>query len=75
MKPDHKLLYTTICEYAPLADATDHDTAAALSADHDWTPDGANTIVELARDYGSFILRHALALAVVKGRVDGELGL
>ena len=34
--------------------------------------DGAATLAGLARDYGSFMLRNALALAVVKGRAAGK---
>lgn len=38
----------------------------------DWTYGGAEELVRLVNDYGSFMLRNALALAVVLGREDGE---
>lgn len=46
-----------------------------LISEHDWTPEGAAALVQLARDYGSFILGHAYALSVALGIDDGELGL
>jgi hypothetical protein len=41
----------------------------------EWTRQGAEALIELARNYGSFILKNALALAVVANIEDGELGL
>jgi hypothetical protein len=46
-----------------------------LRADADWTEKGAGQISRLARRYGSFVLRNALALAIVLNIEDGELGL
>lgn len=40
----------------------------------EWTDAGATHLVDLARDYGSFMLRNALALAVAAGIDDGEMG-
>ena len=34
----------------------------------------ARAIVSLANDYGAFMLRNALALAVVLDKEDGDLG-
>lgn len=45
-----------------------------LSKRNDWTNEGARTIVNLANDYGAFMLRNALALAVVLDKEDGDLG-
>jgi hypothetical protein len=45
-----------------------------LIQNHDWTNQGANTIVSLVNQYGAFMLRNALALAIVLGREDGSLG-
>ena len=39
-----------------------------------WTEDGAKCVAALVREYGSFILRNALALANVLGIEDGQLG-
>ena len=44
-----------------------------LCKEHDWTHRGARTIVSLANEYGAFMLRNALALAVVLNKEDGEL--
>jgi hypothetical protein len=46
----------------------------ALCKDHDWTDSGARAIVTLANEYGAFMLRNALALAVVLDKEDGNLG-
>jgi hypothetical protein len=46
----------------------------ALCNDHDWTDRGARAIVSLSNDYGAFMLRNALALAVVLDKEDGDLG-
>ncbi len=40
----------------------------------EWTDAAASHLVALARNYGSFMLRNALALAVAAGIEDGELG-
>ena len=39
-----------------------------------WTPSGAEHLISLARRYGTFMLRNALALAGTLGLEDGELG-
>ena len=41
----------------------------------DWSHNGATALVFLARQYGAFILKNALALAEVLDIEDGELGL
>lgn len=41
----------------------------------DWSDRGASEILMLADQYGAFILRNALALAVALGKEDGALGL
>ena len=45
----------------------------ALCKDHDWTDGGARAVVSLANEYGAFMLRNALALAVVLDKEDGDL--
>jgi hypothetical protein len=45
-----------------------------LSHGHDWTEEGARAIVALANQYGAFMLRDALALAIALGKEDGDLG-
>jgi hypothetical protein len=46
----------------------------ALHASGDWSEQGAAQIVQLVDDHGAFMLRNALALAVVLGKEDGDLG-
>jgi len=41
----------------------------------DWTPDAAQTLVQLVRENGTFVLRNALALSIALGIEDGECGL
>ena len=55
--------------------ASDERIIELLVAEHDWTQEGAKTLVELARRYGTFILRNALALAVAMRIEDGDCGL
>ncbi len=46
-----------------------------LQNEMEWTPEGAVYVAALARDYGGFMLRNALALATVLCVEDGSLGL
>ena len=45
-----------------------------LVRDCEWTPSAAEHLLRLANDYGVFMLRNALALSLVLGIEDGELG-
>ena len=45
-----------------------------LCTSHDWSDRGARAIVSLANDYGAFMLRNALALAIALNKEDGDLG-
>ncbi len=47
----------------------------ALVVTGEWTADGAQRLIDLVSDYGSFFLRNAAALAMATGVEDGELGL
>ena len=40
-----------------------------------WTEKGASHIVQLAREYGTFVLRNALAISIALRYDDGELNL
>jgi hypothetical protein len=44
-----------------------------LHRDGDWTSLGAERVANLAQQYGSFVLRNALALSLVLKIEDGEL--
>ena len=45
-----------------------------LVQEGDWTPRAAEHLVAIVKNYGSFMLRNALALSLVLGIEDGELG-
>ena len=47
---------------------------AKLQDEMEWTREGAAHVAALAREYGAFVLRNALALALSLGIEDGELG-
>ena len=77
-----KLLQSAISEYKSLASLTASKTETnscskklirELRRDHDWTDGGARAMVMLANDYGTFMLRNALALAVALEKEDGDL--
>lgn len=53
-------------------DATGIAQDLAVSAD--WSVQGARELVRLANEYGAFMLRNALAIAVALGKEDGTLG-
>jgi hypothetical protein len=55
--------------------ASDNELIGSLVANHAWTQQGAQTIVFLAREYGTAILRNALALAAALDIEDGSSGL
>jgi hypothetical protein len=46
-----------------------------LCKEGEWTTQGAETLVYLAVNYGSFILKNALALAEAANIEDGKVGL
>jgi hypothetical protein len=45
-----------------------------LSVSSDWSLSGAREVLRLAEEYGAFMLRNALAIAVVLGKEDGSAG-
>ena len=56
------------------ASELDHDALIAmLMKNHDWTEKGADVICTLATQYGSFMLRNALALSLALRIEDGDL--
>lgn len=75
------VLRLTVQEYTDVFPQT---TGASIDWKHietklhnemEWTKEGAAQIVTLARDYGAFALRNALALALSLRIEDGEFGL
>lgn len=72
---------TLVAESSPIDDTCDLTDrtdwvllAAALVRSGSWTPGGAQAVAMLARQYGVFMLRNALALAYAAEIEDGELG-
>jgi len=56
-------------------DPSDTELVNSLVAKAAWSETGANEIIRLARDYGTSILRNALALAAAMQIEDGSVGL
>jgi hypothetical protein len=54
---------------------TDEQIVQSLVEQADWTERGAHSIVKLAREYGTAILRNALALADAMGVEDAASGM
>lgn len=54
--------------------ADDRQVISALVSESAWTESGALVVLQLAKDYGTSILRNALALAEAMDIEDGEAG-
>jgi hypothetical protein len=67
-----------IDEYRALFDSLDcgktESLEQRLTNDAEWTPLAAEHLVQLAKGYGSFMLRNALAISLTLGIEDGSLG-
>lgn len=80
IRKESDALNLTIQEYAdvfPQTEGTSIDwkhVETKLHNEMEWTQDGAQQVAYLARNYGAFVLRNALALSVSLGIEDGELG-
>ncbi len=65
-------------EYQTLFADADIDSQESLESvlvrDAEWTPQAAEHLLRLARDYGSSMLRNALAISLALDIEDGELG-
>jgi hypothetical protein len=65
-------------EYRVLLGDTDRDSSDrledVLTREAEWSEEAAAHLLQLARTYGSFMLRNALALSLALGIEDGELG-
>ena len=55
-------------------DASDDSLIKALISIGEWRPESAQHILRIAKNYGTFMLRDALALAAALDIEDGELG-
>ncbi len=65
-------------EYRSLFDEVGDDALDSLEGtlihEADWTPEAAEHLLQLAREYGSFMLRNALAISLALEIEDGKLG-
>ncbi|RJP15995.1 MAG: hypothetical protein C4520_19660 [Candidatus Abyssobacteria bacterium SURF_5] len=65
-------------EYRALLGDTETVSKEALEdvlvQEGDWTPRAAEHLLHLAKSYGSFMLRNALAISLALDIEDGELG-
>jgi hypothetical protein len=67
--------YKSVIELSRLEEKLERGALLAnLSNSHDWTDNGARAIISLANQYGVFMLRNALALAIAINKEDGDLG-
>ena len=70
--------YETVLGKRVLKDAAGGDDELGilneLSLSADWSISGASELLRLANNYGAFMLRNALAIAVVLGKEDGSEG-
>ena len=56
-------------------DENETELSHKLRAECDWTEKGADSVLNLAKLYGSFVLRNALAVAIVLDIEDGSIGI
>jgi hypothetical protein len=70
---EYKVLLAELDTYDGSSAAAKRITLA-LSQQHDWSHSAAFALVTLARDYGTFMLRNALALAEALEIEDGARG-
>ena len=70
-------LSSLVEEYQVLLERTDSEDSFrnALIGESEWSPQAATHLLQLAKDYGSFVLRNALATSLALEIEDGELGL
>ena len=64
----HRALKNTNSEY------DESEILKELVVSADWNISAAREILRLVEDYGAFMLRNALAIAVVLGKEDGAAG-
>jgi hypothetical protein len=70
--------YETVLGNGKLKDAkgeyNESGIVKELSVSADWSVSGASELLSLVDKYGAFMLRNALAIAVVLGKGDGSEG-
>jgi hypothetical protein len=68
---------TILARRSPKNANSEYDEAEILKelvVSADWNISAAREILRLVEDYGAFMLRNALAIAVVLGKEDGAAG-
>jgi len=69
--------YQRILAQRALKNTSEYDESEILKelvVSADWNISAAREILRLVEDYGAFMLRNALAIAVVLGKEDGTAG-
>ena len=73
---EYKTLCTDISFPRPISDEIAwQKITELLHQKGEWTLQGSEHVIHLAKTYGSFVLRNALALAIVLDIEDGSLNL
>jgi len=62
------------CVFDGIPFENDERLQRAITKNCDWTQEASTQLIELARNYGVFMLRNALAIAIVLNKEDGEYG-
>jgi hypothetical protein len=77
MKSEHNV-GSLVDEYCNLFAGVRSDSTGVIEnllvREGDWSQQAALHLLELARNYGSFMLRNALAILLALGIEDGDLG-
>lgn len=83
MMTNHPPIENLLSEYATVVEEAGSPDSAQywarlngnLIATSEWSSPAAQHLVELARNYGSFVLRNAYALACALDIEDGDIGI
>ena len=76
LQAEYESLLHGIAHTGPCQTDFDWETVVRrLEQDAEWTSCGAQHVVWLVRQYGAFVLRNALAVALALDVEDGETGL
>jgi hypothetical protein len=75
---DAERIAALVDEYRTLFGEVDSHSSASLKRvlvrEGEWTPEAAAHLLRLARAYGAFMLRSALAISIALDIEEGELG-
>jgi hypothetical protein len=68
------ILGSAVKESAGVVEYNSDKVEKLLVRHADWSPSAAEHLLSLSKEYGSFMLRNALALSIVLGVEDGNQG-